>query len=167
MLLSSYDGGGAALAIGNLFSFLFQVAIYIVTSIFLSKMFKKMGIEGWMAWVPILNFWKLFEAGGQAGWWCLVPFANIYFGILAYMNVSKAFGKDAMYAILGFLLFPVWTILLASPSLPWQPQLMAPARPLTGNAGGMQAPYGAQPYGQTGQPAVGYGQQQPGYGQQP
>lgn len=76
--------------------------------------FKKAGRPGWAAIVPIYNFWVMFEIAGKPGWWALsfllvvIPFAGLIpliLEIIALLEVAKRFGKSAVFAIFGLLLF--------------------------------------------------------------
>ena len=46
---------------------LLGIIAYVIFAFFLSRVFGKMGIEPWKAWVPIYNYWVFLEAGGFAG----------------------------------------------------------------------------------------------------
>ena len=75
------------------------------------KVFKKAGVPGWAAIIPIYNEWKLLEIGGQPGWWAIVsiiPFIGIVTIVpifLAYKELAKRFGKSLSFAIFWLLLF--------------------------------------------------------------
>jgi hypothetical protein len=79
------------------------------------KVFEKAGKPGWAAVIPIYNVIVLLEIAGRPAWWIvvilLVPCVNIVFAILLYIDVAKAFGKDAGWGIgllfLGFVFFPL------------------------------------------------------------
>lgn len=46
----------------------FSIAIiYVVTALFAMRTFRKMGIAGWKAWVPVLNTWVWLEQGKLPG----------------------------------------------------------------------------------------------------
>jgi len=164
---TTYDSGyGAATAIFYLFYFVFAVAFYVFYSYTLSKIFQKAGVEGWKAWVPILNSWTLLELGGYAGFWALlalVPFVNIVsvvFLVLAVHNVNKGFGKDGAFTVLYVFLPYVWSGILAWGSAQYNPALTVP-RYNSGAVQQYQQPYAAHPPQHYGAP------QQPAYGQNP
>ena len=52
------DGTAIALYAGlAIFWFIFAIAAYVLTSVFMMKIFEKAGVQGkWRAWVPIYNF---------------------------------------------------------------------------------------------------------------
>lgn len=165
---------------------------YVITSLFLMKMYSKMGIEGWKAWVPIYNMWVFLEAGAYPGWISLLmflPLANIVavvFIIMAAYRVGQGFGKDDAWVVLFIFLPVIWYAIIAFDSSQWRglpgglvcgPSAAAanrgmqpagaygyPGQPPYGQPGYGQPVYGGQPGGYAPQP--GYGAQ-PGYGQQP
>ena len=110
----------------GLFMLLFALAAYVVNSIFLAKIFKKAGEEGWKAWVPVYNLWVLLELGEQPGWISLlllpafIPFLGVlialvpavYSAIAAY-KIGLKFGKEGVFVLLYIFLPLVWVIWLA------------------------------------------------------
>jgi hypothetical protein len=84
------------------YALVFLVA-YVVMIIGMWKMFEKAGRPGWQSIVPIYNWWVLAEMAGKPGWWSLllfVPIANIVVQVIISIELSKAFGKDPVYAVL-------------------------------------------------------------------
>ncbi len=102
-----------------MFALVVTVIIYVVFAIFLSMVFKKAGIEGWKAWVPVYNNWVMLEMGDQPGWWsilALIPFVNIVAAVFMYIamyRIGLKFGKEGVFVLLGIFLPPVWLIWLA------------------------------------------------------
>ncbi|HRJ06135.1 MAG TPA: DUF5684 domain-containing protein [Candidatus Saccharibacteria bacterium] len=112
-----------AIMLGTLF---FAIVAYVVTAIFLSMVFKKAGVEGWKAWVPVYNTWVLLELGDKPGWISLlslggiIPFVGFIPAIVAavfiYMamyTVGLKFGKSGAFVLLAIFLPLVWVIWLA------------------------------------------------------
>jgi hypothetical protein len=139
---SSYSGGDTVptFIFAILFFFLF-VGIYIVTSLCLMRIFKKAGVESWIAWVPFYNNWKLLEIGGQQGFWAvlaIIPFVSIVsavFMIIAFYNIGLKFGKDGIYVVLAIFIPIVWFIILALDKSVWNDAVGAPSlAPETANA---------------------------------
>ncbi|WP_424467153.1 DUF5684 domain-containing protein [Pseudoclavibacter helvolus] len=180
MEFNSYGDQAAAGfgVLGLLLWLILVLGIYALTAWFMSKVFTKMGIEGWKAWVPVYNSWTFVEAAGFPGWWVLVGFIpglNIALVVLlaiAAYRLGLGFGKSGVWVLLYIFLPIVWLAVLGFDSSRWNPALM--------NLGGQQyggQPHaavgypqgpGAQPYGQA--PVQPYGQapaQQQPYGQQP
>lgn len=97
------------------------LGIYIWYAVALSKLFPKLGAEGWKGWVPILNEATILERGGISPWLVLlnlVPLANLvglYFRIVAVHRIGLHFGKGSGMVVLGVFLPPVWAMLVASP----------------------------------------------------
>jgi hypothetical protein len=79
------------------------------------KVFAKAGEPGWASIVPVYNAMVAARIGGRPetdGLFTLIPIVGIYFGIVILIDMVKAFGKDAGFAI-GMLLLPIvfWPIL--------------------------------------------------------
>lgn len=127
---------GAAIALGigfAVFMLLFAAAIYVVSAIFLGKIFKKAGVPSWAAWVPFYNSWKLLEIGGQQGFWAvlaILPIVNIVsaiFMIIAMYHVGLKLGKDGAFVVLGIFLPIVWLIWLGVDKSKWNDKASATA----------------------------------------
>lgn len=92
--------------------------LYVWISWALSRVFAKLGEDGWKAWVPILNLVVLFRLGGQNPLWLLafaVPglnFVGLVFEIVAIHKVNARFGKGVGFTVFAALLFPVWATVL-------------------------------------------------------
>lgn len=167
---------------------LLGVIVYVAYSITLMAFFRKIGVPGWKAWVPIYNVWTFLEAGGQKGYWALFSLIGLsivpaIFMIMAAIDFQRAFRKDTMWTVLFILATPVWCGMLGWGRDPFDPSAMPPGA----GASAAASPYGGQTYGHQpngfGQPAYGrqpqgygpppqlsqggFGQQQPGYGQAP
>lgn len=115
----------AVMGIVILFSLLLGAAIYVVSAIFLSKIFKKAGVEGYIAWIPFYNSWKLLEIGGQPGYWAvlslipLVGYAATVFMYIAMYHIGLKLGKSGSFVVLGIFLPFVWLIWLAIDESKW------------------------------------------------
>ncbi len=122
---------GAVIAI-FFFSLVFAAIVYVIYAIFLSKIFKKAGVEGWIAWVPLYNNWKMLEIGGQQGFWAilaLIPVVNIVAAVFMYIamyNIGLKLGKDGIFVLLAIFLTLVWLIWLAIDSSTWDESKGAP-----------------------------------------
>ncbi len=120
---------------------LFVVAYYVVESLALSRLFAKVGIEPWIAWVPFYRTWRWLELGGQAGWLSLlslIPYGGMATSVFLYIGMYRtgiAFRKDGSWVVLGIFLPFVWAFLLARPTETYDPELIVQAgypRPLAG-----------------------------------
>jgi len=107
--------------------------MYVLTSFLLSRIFKKAGVEGWKAWVPVYNNWILFELGGQKGYWAvltLVPVVNIVatvFMFIAMYHIGLKLGKEGAFVLLAIFLPLVWMAWLAFDKSTWQGGAPVPA----------------------------------------
>jgi hypothetical protein len=106
-------------------AFIFGIAIYIVTSLCLMKIFAKAGVKPWIAWVPFYNNWKMLEIGGQQGFWSvltIVPVVSLVSAIylfIAQYHIGKKLGKGGEFVLFAIFLAPVWYIWLALDKSPW------------------------------------------------
>jgi Family of unknown function (DUF5684) len=107
--------------------YLFALAIgYVISSVLLARLFKKAGIEQWIAWVPIYNTWKLLEMGGQQGFWAvlaLVPVVNIVSVVYMYIAmyyIGLKLGKEGWWIVIAILVPIVWLAILAFDDSKWQ-----------------------------------------------
>lgn len=108
------------------------LVVYIVHAIFLGMVFKKAGVAGWKAWVPVLNNWKMLEIGGQKGFWAilaLVPIVNIVslvFTIIATHNINLKLRFDVGMTVVAILFTTVWLVIVALSKNTWNEALGAP-----------------------------------------
>jgi hypothetical protein len=135
---NEYGNGGAALAIIFIvyglvigFSLLFAIVVYVLNGFAFMKLFRKVGVEPWAAWVPIFNFWRLLELGGQPGWLSLLALVSpasivaLVFEAIAAYRVGLAFRKDGVWVVL-FIFFPfAWAWAMAADGASYEPQLNA------------------------------------------
>ena len=116
-----------------------SIAVYVVTALGLSRMFGKAGLEGWRAWIPVLNTITFLELGGYRALWVialLIPGVNIVGAVilcLALNNINRGFGRGGGFTVLGILVSPVWVLILGFGKATWNPAAAA-AAPLTGRA---------------------------------
>jgi hypothetical protein len=88
------------------------VAVLMVAATW--KVFSKAGKPGWAAIIPIYNMIVLLQIVGKPAWWVLlmlIPVVNLIVCIIVYIELAKAFGQGAGFAIglllLGIVFFPV------------------------------------------------------------
>ena len=107
------------------FSLIAGAALYIIVALCLARIFKKAGVEPWIAWVPIYNGWKMLEIGGQQGYWAVLaifPVISIVSAVYIYIamyHIGKKLGKDATFVLVGICLPIVWYIWLAVDKSRW------------------------------------------------
>lgn len=124
---TTVDTSSGAFFLVILLSLLFLIVNYVVYSYFLGRVFKKAGVAGWKAWIPVYSTWITLELGGQKGFWAvllLVPFVNIAASVFLYIamyQIGVNFGKDGVFVLLAIFLTLVWVIWLALDKSTWQP----------------------------------------------
>ena len=112
-----------------IFYVIFIAAIYVISAIFLGKIFKKAGLASWPAWVPIYNSWKLLEIGGQQGFWAvlsIIPYVNIVSAVFLYISmyhIGLKLGKSGAFVLWAIFLPFVWLIWLAVDKSVWNDSL--------------------------------------------
>lgn len=119
----------AALAMmsGLIIFYIIMIAVmYVINAIFLGKIFKKAGVESWIAWVPFYNTWKMLEIGDQKGAYMLfvlVPFVGpIILTVFLYISMYKIglkLGKSGAFVLLAIFIPIVWLIWLAIDDSKW------------------------------------------------
>lgn len=122
------SSAGAALVLGVgffLFALLIFAAIYVLFALCLMRIFKKAGVPGWIAWVPVYNSWKLLEIGGQQGFWAVLAFLPIVsivsavYMYIAQYHIAKKLGKGGEFVLWAIFIPAVWYIWLAFDSSKW------------------------------------------------
>jgi hypothetical protein len=113
---------------------LFAALVYwVLLSFALSRFFAKVGVESWIGWVPIYQYWKWLEIGGFTGAIALlylIPGARIAAAVCLYIGMYRtgiAFKKDPAFLILGIFLPFVWAFMLAGASETYEPELISAA----------------------------------------
>jgi len=107
--------------------------VYIIWAIFLGKLFKKAGVESWIAWVPFYNNWKLLEIGGQPGYWsvlALIPFVSYVSAVFMFISmyhIGKKLGKDGSFVVLAIFLPLVWIIWVGVDKSKWNEAASKPS----------------------------------------
>ena len=91
---------------------------YVWLSLALSRVFPKLGEEGWKAWVPVLREMTVFQLGGYSSAWVValfLPFINIIglvVTVLAVHQINKQLGRDAVFTVLAVVAYPVWATIV-------------------------------------------------------
>ncbi|HEY5274498.1 MAG TPA: DUF5684 domain-containing protein [Acidimicrobiales bacterium] len=112
-------------------AFVFSVVYYVLMGFSFMKLFRKVGVEPWAAWVPFFNVWRILELGGQQGWFSLFvlisPGAIVtsVFECIAAYRVGVAFQKTGEWVVLFIFLPFVWAWILAADGEVYEPQLLA------------------------------------------
>ena len=133
------SGGGylALLAVFGLFLTIIGIAIYIVASWFLMKIFDKAGVQGrWRAWVPIYNTMVFSKLGDLSPWLILYGYGAAFVlnfvglgwlgslaafavTLLAAWRVGLKLQKEVPWVILYFFLPLIWLGILAFDKSRW------------------------------------------------
>jgi hypothetical protein len=106
---------------------------YVLLGLTLSRFFRKVGVEPWIAWVPYYNYWKWLEVGGHQGWIALlslVPYGSyvtLVFLAIGNYRTGIAFRKDSSWVVLGIFLPWVWCYLLGRDTEVYEPQRITAA----------------------------------------
>ena len=113
----------------------FALVIYVLQVIGMWKVFKKSGEEGWKAIIPIYNQYTMCKITGVNPWWVLIvvvasgltgalgesdlasvvsllsSIISIYFSVLLYVSLARAFGKSDGFAVGLILLNPIFNLI--------------------------------------------------------
>ena len=84
-----------------------SIILIIFSCICWYKIFEKMGIEGWKAFIPVYDVYLMCEylIGAQKGWMCIltfIPIVGTIFTLYLYFKLCQSFGYGLMFLI-GFL----------------------------------------------------------------
>lgn len=112
------------------------LVIYVLQVIGMWKVFKKSGEEGWKAIIPVYNTYTMCKVTGVNPWWVLIvvvasgltsslgesdlasvvsllsSIITIYFSVLLYVSLARAFGKSNGFAVGLILLNPIFLLIL-------------------------------------------------------
>lgn len=99
--MTSSDWGllAAIVAIVGLVLVVLVLLLYLATAYFAMLTFRKMGIAGWKAWVPVYNVWLWLEKGNLPGWLALL----LLLPSVTYQNDDALFQTLQSFADLGGL----------------------------------------------------------------
>lgn len=95
--------------------FFLWLAVLVLSIVAAWKIFTKAGEAGWKSLIPFYNAYTLFRIAGRNGWWFLlmgIPLVNIVVAVMLALDLAKHFGKSAMFAIFGLILFPYVGVLM-------------------------------------------------------
>jgi len=118
-------------AIGFAITAIAVILTYVLLSWFGSVMFKKAGIQPWIAWVPFYNLYTFLKLGGQPGFWgplYAVPFVNyvsLVFLYIAAYHVGLKFGRSGAFVVMAIFLPVIWLGMIAFSKDTWQGEVAA------------------------------------------
>jgi len=88
--------------------------LYIYLSLALHIIAKKTATPlGWLAWIPIVNFYLMNRIAGRPGWWFwlfLIPWVNMVIAVIVWMGIAKVRNKTEWLGLL--LLIPIVNFIL-------------------------------------------------------
>lgn len=136
-----YGMGQGFLAAYFFVLFLFGVVFYVISSVFMMKIFEKAGVQGkWRAWVPVYNTMIFYKLGDLSPWLALgflltwIPFLGWLVGVgvlvlslLAAWRVGLKLQKEAVWVVLYFFLSLVWMGILAFDKSRWNTNIVPAA----------------------------------------
>ena len=98
----------ALLGAGFLMFFLiFALAGYVYYSLALQTIAKKTNTEnGWLAWIPVINFLLMVNIAKKPVWWFIllfVPLVDIVIVIIVLMGIAEARNKPSWWGILWII----------------------------------------------------------------
>ena len=94
------------------------LGLYVWYGFALSRLFPKLGAEGWKGWVPILNEVVILDRGGVPGWSVafyflpLVSLYGLYLKAKAMHSIGQKFQQNSALVIVGFFLPPLWAMIV-------------------------------------------------------
>ena len=100
---------------------------YVWLSIALSRVFPKLGEEGWKAWVPVLREMTVLQLGGYSAAWVValfLPFINIIglvVTVLAVHQINIKLGRGPAFTVLAVVAYPVWATIVGFGNAPRTP----------------------------------------------
>jgi hypothetical protein len=90
------------------------LAAYVWMALTLHIIANKTGTPyGWLAWIPIANFYLMCKVAGRSGWWTLlffIPLLNIVIGIIVWMGIAEARHQPAWLGIL--MIIPIANLVI-------------------------------------------------------
>jgi hypothetical protein len=108
---SDSSAGGAAFVV---VVFLISAAVTVLVIASMWRVFTKAGQKGWLALIPILNFYVLIKIVGRESWWIIlyfIPCVNIVVTIIVMIDLAKVFGRSTAYGLglvfLPFIFYPM------------------------------------------------------------
>ncbi|MGN1380352.1 MAG: DUF5684 domain-containing protein [Bacilli bacterium] len=98
---------------GGIFAVLLVcVLLAIISLVAMIKVYKKLGLPGWGAIVPIYGQWILLKAVDLPGWLSILPVANGIAIIVANYRLAGKFGKSVGFGLGLVFLAPIFYMIL-------------------------------------------------------
>jgi len=90
-------------------TWIFAIAVYVISVAGMWMTFQKAGHPGWAAIIPIYNIYILLKIAERPIWWLIlyfIPFVNLVASIIVSIDVAKKFAKGTGFGI-GLALLPI------------------------------------------------------------
>jgi len=104
------DMSRAASSVFAMFGLIFFVGAtltYVFFAFCLQRIASKTAVpNGWLAWIPVANFYLMCVIANKPAWWLVlffVPLANIVFMVLVWMSIAQARNKPGWIGALIIL----------------------------------------------------------------
>lgn len=109
-----YGGNNVTLVFSGVMFAVFFVSILlaIISLVAMIKVYKKLGLPGWGAIVPIYGQWILLKAVDLPGWLSILPVANGIAIIVANYRLAGKFGKSTGFGLGLVFLTPIFYMIL-------------------------------------------------------
>ena len=99
---------------GSSFVVLFRLALVLLTTVAIWRVYAKAGEPGWACIIPIYNLYILLRIAERPGWWLLlffIPVVNVIVDIIVSIDVANRFGRGVAFGIglafLPFIFYPI------------------------------------------------------------
>ena len=92
--------------------FFVSILLAVISLVATIKVYKKLGLPGWGAIVPIYGQWILLKAVDLPGWLSILPVANGIAFIVANYRLAGKFGKSAGFGLGLVFLTPIFYMIL-------------------------------------------------------
>ena len=92
--------------------FFVSILLAVISLVATIKVYKKLGLPGWGAIVPIYSQWILLKAVDLPGWLSILPVANGIALIVANYRLAGKFGKSAGFGLGLVFLTPIFYMIL-------------------------------------------------------
>src|ERR1700761_4167748 len=109
------------------FALVIAIVFYVLSGFAFMKLYRKVGIEPWAAWVPFFNYWRLLELGGQPGWISILQVISVgnivavVFECIAAYRVTLSFRKEGSWVVLFFFFPFAWAWSMAADENVYEP----------------------------------------------
>lgn len=109
-----YGSNNVTLVFSGVMFVMFFVCLLlaIISLVATIKVYKKLGLPGWGAIVPIYGQWILLKAVDLPGWLSILPVANGIAIIVANYRLAGKFGKSAGFGLGLVFLTPIFYMIL-------------------------------------------------------